>query len=256
MEGPPSSAFTPAVRLVVGLLGAGSFGTGVLAVFVSDNGTGTGVLLAFGGVVLVLALLGGRIESIEFGGAALRLRANAAEKFSLAEQSEQRGDVATADRLRAEARALLDAAGPIAADYRRVRGSLPAGAARTQELDEIVARARRLPTEQRFDPAEVARWLRSGTDEQRIAALGMMQASPELRDVDAVLAAVAVPRTAFEHYHALRLVLQMVDDLDAAQRQRLAAAIRSHRWTRLRWDSARRRLRDQVLQRLPEAASH
>lgn len=31
--------------------------------FLSSNGTGTGVLIAFGGIVLVLALLGDRIES-------------------------------------------------------------------------------------------------------------------------------------------------------------------------------------------------
>ncbi len=67
-----------------GPLGVGSFGTGVLAVFVSTNGTGTGVLLAFGGAALVVALLGGRIESVEFGGTTLRLRAAAAERFSLA----------------------------------------------------------------------------------------------------------------------------------------------------------------------------
>jgi hypothetical protein len=82
---PPSapSAFTPGLRLLMGLLGVGSFGAGVLAVFVTENGTGAGVLLAFGGVLLVLALLGNRIESFEFGGAKLRLRAAAAARFAL-----------------------------------------------------------------------------------------------------------------------------------------------------------------------------
>lgn len=78
-----SSLFTPVLRVLTGLLGAGSFGTGVLAVFVTQNGTGTGVLLAFGGVLLVLALLGNRIESFELGGAKLRLRAAAADRFAL-----------------------------------------------------------------------------------------------------------------------------------------------------------------------------
>lgn len=126
---PPSapSPFTPGLRLLMGLLGVGSFGAGVLAVFVTENGTGAGVLLAFGGVLLVLALLGNRIESFEFGGAKLRLRAAAAERFALAEESERRGDTATADRLRAEAQALLEAAGPIAADYWSVRRSMRPG---------------------------------------------------------------------------------------------------------------------------------
>jgi hypothetical protein len=78
-----SSPFTPVLRVLTGLLGAASFGTRVFAVFVTQNGTGTGVLLAFGGVLLVLALLGDRIESFEFGGATLRLRAAAAERFAL-----------------------------------------------------------------------------------------------------------------------------------------------------------------------------
>lgn len=138
---------------------------GVAAVFLSANGTGTGVLVAFGGIVLVLALLGDRIESLEFGGTKLKLRAAAAEKFALAEDSENRGDSATAARLRAEAQALLDAAGPIAAEYRTVRGSMPSGPARTMAMERVVADARKLADEQAFDPAVVLRWLREGNDE-------------------------------------------------------------------------------------------
>jgi hypothetical protein len=147
------------VRLLLGVLGAASFGAGVTAVFRTMNGTGTGVLLAFGGTVLVLALLGDRIESLEFGGTRLKLRAAAAEKFALAEESENQGDTITAARLRAEARALLETAGPIASEYRAVRGSMPAGRARTMAMERVVARARQLAAEQSFEPAEVIRWL-------------------------------------------------------------------------------------------------
>lgn len=62
-----STPFTPVLRTLTGLLGAASFGTGVLTVFVTRNGTGTGVLFAFGGVLLALALFGNRIESFELG---------------------------------------------------------------------------------------------------------------------------------------------------------------------------------------------
>src|SRR5690606_38754817 len=113
-----------------------------------DNGTGTGVLIAFGGAVVVLAALGNRIESLEFGGTRLRLRAAAAERFALAEESERHGAPDVADRLRAEARALLDAAGPIAADYLSTRRSMRAGPERTRAMEEVVARARRLVGEQ------------------------------------------------------------------------------------------------------------
>ena len=243
-----SSQFTPVLRVTTGLLGAGAFGTGVLAVFVTPNG-GAGVLLAFGGVLLVLALLGNRIESLEFGGTTLRLRAAAAERFALAEDSERHGDSATASRLRSEAQALLDAAGPIAADYRSVRSSLRAGPERTWELERVVSRARRLAEEQRFEPAEVLRWLREGDDEERITALAMMQARPELRDFDAALEAVVRARSAFEQYHAMLLTFRMIDDLDQTQLMRLANIVKSQRGLGFRRDSDRWKLREDILRR-------
>jgi hypothetical protein len=244
------STFTIGLRLLLGLLGAGSFGAGVLAVFVTENGTGSAVLLAFGGGLLVLALLGNRIESLEFGGAKLRLRAAAARRFQLAEESEQRGDAAEAARLRAEGAALLEAAGPIAADYRSVRSSMRSGPDRTRALEEVVARARRLAAEKPFDPVEVARWLREGSDEERITALGMMQEKPQLRDFAAVVAAIEHHRSSFEQYHALLLASLMVDDLDQAERRRLAGAVRSVQGIRFRRDADRWRLSEEILRRL------
>ncbi|MGH3345118.1 MAG: hypothetical protein ACRDPK_20050 [Carbonactinosporaceae bacterium] len=247
------SPFTPGPRMLLGLLGAGSFGTGVLAVFVTENGTGTGVLLALGAVMLVLALLGDRIESLEYGGARLRMRAAAAERFALADESERRGDVATADQLRAEGHALLGAAGPIAADYREVRGSMPAGPERTRAMEGVVARARRLSTEQQFEPAEVLRWLQAGSDEERVTALAMMQARRELRNFDAVLAAIEHSRSAFEQYHAMSLATDMIDDLDAEQLRLLAEAVkvqRGWRFGRDDTDSGRWRLSEDILRRV------
>jgi len=250
-----SSPFQVWLRLLLGLLGAGSFGAGVAAVFVTENGTGTGVLITFGGILLVLALLGDRIESFEFGGSKLKLRAAAAEKFALAEDSEHRGDTETAARLRAEARALLEAAGPIAADYRTVRGSMPAGRARTMALERIVARARRLAAEQSFEPDEVIRWLRDGSDEERITALAMMQAKPTLRDFDAVVAAIKDSRSAFEQYHAMLLAEQMLGNLDAAQRQRLVEVIKGARGLRFRRDADRWKVSERILARMSERST-
>lgn len=245
-----SGSFTMVVRILLGLLGAGSFGAGVLAVFVTQNGTGAGVLVGFGGVLLVVALLGSRVESFEFGGATLRLRAAAAEKFAQAEDSDLRGDTDAADRLRAQARALLEAAGPIASEYRTVRGSMRAGARRTEAMEEVLARARRLAAERVFEPADLQRWLRQGTEEERITALAMMQARPDLRDFDAALAAVEHPRSAFEQYQAMRLVADMIDGLDAAQRGRLVAVVRAVRRPRLYRDSGRWRLSEEILRRV------
>ncbi|MFF7726828.1 hypothetical protein [Streptomyces sp. NPDC008001] len=251
MEPRPSPPlFTPALRVLTGLLGAGSFGAGTLAVFTTENGTGAGVLLAFGGVLLVLALLGSRVESFELGGASLRLRAAAAERFALAEESERRGDSDTAGRLRGEAQALLDAAGPIAADYRAVRGSMRPGRDRTRAMEEVVSRARRLSAEQPFEAGEVLRWLREGNDEERVTALAMMQARRELRDFEAALVVIRDPRSPFEQYHAMQLAALMTEDLDAAQRRRLAEAVNSQRGFRFRLDSDRWRLSEEILRRL------
>ncbi len=235
---------------MLGLLGAGSFAAGVLAVFITQNGTGAGVLTAFGGVVLVVAMLGNRIESLEFGAAKLRLRAAAAERFALADELDRSGDPVAAERVRAQAEALLAAAKPIAAEYRALRDSMPSSPERTRAMEQVVARARELARERTFDPAEVSRWLRAGSEEERITALGMMQARPELRDFDAALAAIEHARSAFEQYHALVLVVDMVDGLDAARRSRLGEVLRTVRATRLPRGGDRWQVSEQILGRL------
>jgi hypothetical protein len=234
-------------RVLLAILGAGSLGAGIAAVFLTSNGTGSAVLVAFGGTVLVLALLGDRIESLEFGGSKLRLRAAAAEKFALAEDSEQQGDSAAAAELRAQGQALLEFAGPIAADYRTVRTSMHPGRERTVAMQRVVARARQLATEQQFERAEVARWLREGTDEERVTALAMMLSNPELRDFDPVLAAIRDSRSAFEQYHALLVAEKMLPDLDPHERGRLAGAIRAVRDLRFRRDSSRWDISERIL---------
>lgn len=113
-----------------------------------------------------------------------------------------------------------------------------------------MARARRLGAEQASDAAEVARRLREGTDEERITALAMMQARPELRDVDAAFAAVEHPRSAFEQYHAMLLALELIGDLDPVGRRQLAGIIRRVRGLRFSQGGERWQLGEEILQRL------
>lgn len=247
---PVPSSVGPWLRLLLGVIGAGSLGAGIAAVFITSNGTGTGVLIAFGGTVLVLALLGDRIESLEFGGSKVQMRAAAAERFALAEESESRGDSVTAARLRAEAQVLLDAAGPIASEYRAVRGSMPPGRARTMAMRRVVAQARQLADEHAFEPAEVVRWLREGSNEERVTALAMMQARPELRDFGSVLTGIKRARTPFEQYQALVLADMMADGLDAGDKRRLAEAVRSVRDRRFRRDTDRWLLSERILSKV------
>jgi pimeloyl-ACP methyl ester carboxylesterase len=107
--------------------------------------------------------------------------------------------------------------------------------------------ARKLASEQSFDQDEVVRWLRDGDDEERVTALVMMQAQPELRDFEALLAAIKRPATPFEQFHALLLADMMVDDLPVGDKQRLAEAVRSVRTIRFRADGDRWRLSERIL---------
>jgi hypothetical protein len=162
---------------------------------------------------MVLALLGSRIESLELGGAQLKLRAAAAERFALAEESEQRGDEAAARQLHAEAHSLLQAAaGPVAASYRAIRSSMRAGPDRTRALEAVVAQARRLAAVHPFEAEPVRRWL-----------------------------------SAFEQYHAMRLAADMLDGLDEPQRIRLARTVKDARGIRFRRDSDRWHLSEEIL---------
>lgn len=237
-------------RVFLAVIGAGSLGGGVTAVFISSNGPGTAVLVAFGGALLVFSVLGDRVESMGFGNTTIRMRAAAADKYALAEVSEARGDSESAARLRAQARALMDAAGPIAAQYRAVRGSMSAGAARTREMERVMATARELAGKQAFDPAEVRQWLLEGDGEQRVTALAMMQAAPELRDFDATLETIKFSRSAFEQYAALSLTEIMLGELSAEDRARLRRVIQESQGWRFRLDSDRRRLSDRILARI------
>jgi hypothetical protein len=244
------SPFRPWLRLVLGVLGAASFGAGVAAVFLAKDGPGAGVLIGFGGVVLVVALLGDAIESIEFGGGKLKMRAAAAERFALAEEAERYGDSDSAARLRAEARALFEAsAGPIAASYRAVRSSMPAGPERTMAMEQVVADAWRLAQQKHFERSDVVQWLQNGSDEQRVTALALMQAKPELRDFDSVLAAIKHSRSPFEQYHALLLATFMTSDLDPRERRRLVEAVKQAR-RRFGNDTDRWMVSDQILRKI------
>lgn len=241
------SAFTVPVRSILGLLGLSSFVLGAYAVFVTENGGGAAVLVGFGGVLLVLAVLGPRIEEIEFGGAKVKLRAEAAGRLAEANVAEEQGDRQKAARLRAEADSLLAAAGSIASNYAATRQAQRAGRERTMALETIVADARRLALENDLPRDQVVAWLTDGADEQRITALGMMQAKPELRDFVAVRAAIQHPASSFEQYQSLAVARAMIPDLTEGELHTLAATIRDARGWRFNRDSDRWSLSEAAL---------
>jgi hypothetical protein len=225
------------IRVAAGVFGAAAFGTGVAAVFATDNGPGAATLLAIGAAFMAFAALGDRIQSLELGGVNLTLRDIARQTFALAEEAERRGDGDAADRLRAAGRELQS----LADEYRRIRSGMRGGAARTDALEDVVRRTRELAKRGAFEPADVSAWFDDGTQEARITALALMQQDARLRDFGAAVDAIAASQSAFEQYHGLRLAEMMLAGLSMGQRAELEAVVdRARRSFRVRRDNDRR----------------
>jgi hypothetical protein len=206
-----SSVLAPVIRAAAGALGVAVFAAGVLAVFVTENGTGAAALLAIGAAFMVIAVLGDRIQSVELGGVNLTIRDLARQTYALAQEAEHRGDDESAARLRTVASDLE----ALARGYRRLRGSMRAGHERTRALEHVMTEARRLAECDALGVAHVVTWFEEGTPEARITALGLMQGNPRLRDFEAAVDAIDDSRSAFEQYHGLRLAEMMVSELTA-----------------------------------------
>lgn len=206
------------IRVAVAIAGVVMLAAGVVAVFATENSTGSAALVAIGAALIVAAGLWDRLESVEFAGAKVqlqiieRLRERAAE-------AEVRGDQAADEALREEARALLAEARPFAASYERLRESLAPGPERTGKLEEIFAEARAAARRRRYQPSEVLQLF--GTPGRRIFALGLMHEDPRLRDFAAAMDAIQHSRSAFEQYHGLRIAELMLPALDEDERQKL-----------------------------------
>lgn len=171
--------------------------TGAVAVFVSTNTTGTAALIAAGVVLVAIATYGDRIETVEAAGVKVAL-----SKLAAADRAEAAGDVATADRLRGEAADLLEEARSLATRYKTIRATKASSWERTAQLEALLRQSHALAAT--YSPKAVRELFRSGDEGNRIIALGMMTANPDLADAEVVAQAVSNSRTAFEQYHALK----------------------------------------------------
>ncbi|MHB8242033.1 MAG: hypothetical protein ACYDHN_08585 [Solirubrobacteraceae bacterium] len=216
-----STGLAPPVRVGACVLGLAIFGAGVVAVFTTENGTGAAALLAIGAASVAVGVLGDRVQSVSLGAATLTIRDIARQTFVLAKEAELRGDEEGAKRLHAAGEALQE----LARGYRRIRGSMRAGSRRTVALEHLMTEARELAQGGDFEPADVSRWFAEGTPEARITALGLMQGSPRLRDLEAALDAIEAPKSPFEQYHGLRLAEMAIPELTVGQRAQLGAVV-------------------------------
>jgi hypothetical protein len=208
------------IRVIVALAGLGLLGAGVVAVFVTDNGTGSAALVSVGAALLVVAGVWDRLQSVELPGAKVQLQV-VEHLRDRADEADARGDTAVAEALRTEARGLLDDARPLASSYEQLRESLAPGAERTAKLEEVVAKAKAAAAQAEWQPAQVQQLFESSTDGNRIYALALMEADERLRDFGTALDVIEHSRSAFEQWHALHVAQLMLPTLTNDERRTL-----------------------------------
>jgi pyruvate/2-oxoglutarate dehydrogenase complex dihydrolipoamide acyltransferase (E2) component len=250
-EGTDGDDLDPRFRWVLALLGFGLLVAGCVATFVTTNDVGAASLVAGGFAFAALAYLGDRITRVRYGEfeADIGVVKKAEALVRAASVAEGAGEPERAEDFRAEALETLNQLGSVGRSYEELRRSMPAGWERTQRMEHQVAEARRLAKEKGVDADQVRQLVASGTEGDRLAALGAMEAVPQARDFDLVLGLVSNPRTPFEHYHALLVAKGLVPELDERQQQRLTDTLSRQRTDRrLAKDSDRRILIEDILQ--------
>jgi hypothetical protein len=168
--------------------------------------------VAAGTVLLALGLFANRLESFEGAGVKLQLQTvqTAAAKLEEARQADEAGDPARAEDLRKEARRLLAAVQPMAATYEQLRLVEPAGSERTERMTSLVRQARAMAKLGFVDAQAVEELFRSGSDGNRIMAIGLMRGAPELASLSLVVEVIRHPRSGFEQWQALRLAQELL----------------------------------------------
>lgn len=183
------------------VLGAG-------AVFVTENGSGSAALVAAGTVLVIVAALAERIESIEGGGVKVQLSAVATARQAAARSMETEaarlagaGHEEDANRLLDEAEALRRQAQAAAETYNLLRANMPSSWERTATIENLLERTiENVPI---VEPSTVRDLFTSGDPGSRAVALRLMQAQPETTDVFSVMSAIREPTSPMEQWRAL-----------------------------------------------------
>jgi hypothetical protein len=229
---------------------------GALVLFTSEHDARSGFLLTLGLVLVLIALLAGRIEleGFEILGAKVRVREVVKHRLELASAPEQ-GRLADSEGLRMQAIVLQKLVG-LYGLYEHVRRVEPPGPKRTGKLDGLAEAMQETGKNAEFDPAEVIEWFHEGTDPLRVISLNLMLVNPEHRDFLAVIKAIDDPHSLFEQYYAMEVGRAMLPDLNLLQKRLLADALRRARSKRkLRRDRDLMGVSGRLLEKLTETAS-
>lgn len=217
-----------------GLVQLGSIrsGLGDLVSAVSPALGGGPAAAAFAGALLVyfvvLGFLVGWLLTRLFLGEALAA-ADEEKAYDVLDQAAvaaQEGDTERSAELRAVARDYMATARAAAELYNALRATKPSGWGRTAELEAAVRAAQ--VNAQTMSAEGVRALYASGTEGDRVAALGAIAARADLGSADLVTRSVAEPGSGFEQYQALVAARAIAPHLSAAEdRRRLAAAVRA-----------------------------
>jgi len=235
------------------VLGVAVLLAGTLALFASEHDARSGFLLTLGLVLLLTALVGGRVEleGFEILGAKIRVREVVKSRLELATSPEQ-GGAADGDKLRGQA-VVLQRLVSLYGLYEHIRRVEPPGDERTEKLDDLASSMQEAGRKAEFEPVEVIEWFHEGTDPLRVIALNLMLVNPDYRDFLAVIKAIDDPRSLFEQYYAMRVGREMLPNLDPLQKRLLADALsRARRKRKLRRDKPLMGVSKRLLDRLVE----
>jgi hypothetical protein len=217
---------TPVREALLALLGAMALVAGGVATFVSSNGPGSAGLAASGAALLVLVLLGEKIEWLKIGSVEVHLREAARTLTLEADRLEAQGHTEAAIRLREEAGRLLVRAYPAARSYEELRQTQAPTPERVLRLSEVVSAARRHARAERPSAEAVTEIFRNGGDGERVYALGLMQEAPDATYLESIIDAICQSQSAFEQGEALAAALQVAPLLDVDGKARLRDLIR------------------------------
>ncbi|HEX3067244.1 MAG TPA: ATP-binding protein [Thermoanaerobaculia bacterium] len=124
-----------------------------------------------------------------------------------------------------------------AENYESIRGSLRSGPERTRLLEGLMVLKTRksllksVPTIDLkwWSATEVKELVDSGSEGKRAFALALMESNPALARFQVVLNMIQTSLSAFEQYHALRVMLSIVPKLGTRQRERLLGVLAAER---------------------------
>jgi hypothetical protein len=106
--------------------------------------------------------------------------------------------------------------------YKEVRRRMESGVNRTYEMSSIVGRMRSLAAQVQFSMEEIKDYLQSEDEGKRLLGTALVpKSSEDINYFEPVLQIIDNPKSAFEQYHALRVMERMAPHLNKTQKQKL-----------------------------------